>query len=137
MLDRPKFPGTHIEPTKCSMKDAEDYINKRCKFEESGEQVVKVKTHGAIRANSHKGNDFEEIEELLEKGLTPNEIFSLAFKYRKNDKIVRDTFYQKRFEETPTEREVTVYWHVGDSGSGKSYQFVKLCEQYGENEIYV
>lgn len=131
------FHGIHIEPTKGTKKDAEDYIHKRGKFAESDEKILYLETHGSIRANVQRSNDWEEIEELLEQGLTPNEIFSLAFKYRKHEKIVRDAYYQKRFDETPIQRDITVYWHVGDSGTGKSYEFVKLCEQHGETNLYM
>lgn len=131
------FPDIHIAPTKGSKKEAEDYINKRGKYKKSGEQVILVKTHGEIHASASNDSILEEIEKLLDAKLTPNEIMSVKFEFRKYEKIIKDAYFQRRFDETPIKRDVTVYWHVGDSGSGKSYTFVQLCEQYGEDHVYM
>jgi hypothetical protein len=130
------FPGMHIEPTKGSKKDAEDYINKRGKFKESGEQIIYTNRHGEIKGASGQRNDLEIIEELIKNGFTPNQVFDLSIQYRKHARIVKDAYYRKRYLETPTLREVNVYYHTGPSGSGKSYTRIGLVDIYGEDSIY-
>ena len=130
------FPGMHIEPTKGSKKDAEDYINKRGKFKESGEEIVYTNSHGEIKGASGQRNDLEIIEELINQGLTPNQIFDLSIQFRRHMRIVKDAYYRKRYKETPSLRPLKVYYHTGEAGSGKSYTRVGLVEQHGEENIY-
>ena len=79
----------------------------------------------------------EEIEQLIEQGLTPNDIFNTNFSFRRYEKMIRDAFFQKRAEETPIKRDVKVIWHVGDSGTGKSYSLLALTDMHGEDEVYI
>ena len=130
------FPGMNISPTKGSKKDAESYINKRGKFKESGEQIIYTNRHGEIKGATGQRNDLEIIEELIKQGMTPNEIFDISIQYRRYARIVKDAYYRKRYKETPTLREVTVYYHTGASGAGKSYTRIGLVEEHGEENIY-
>lgn len=131
------FPGMHIEPTKGSKDQAEDYINKRGKWEEKGESILCIVRHGEIKGKQGARKDFEIIEDLIQEGKTPNEIMDMSFSYRRYDKMIREAYYFRRFSQTPLQRDVSVYWHVGQSGSGKSYTLVKLSEQYGEDQVYM
>ena len=131
------FPGMHIEPTKGSKEQAEDYINKRGKWEEKGESILCTVRDGEIKGKQGARKDFEAIEDLIQEGKTPNEIMDMSFSYRRYDKMIREAYYYRRFSQTPLQRDVSVYWHVGHSGSGKSYTFVKLSEQYGEDQVYM
>jgi len=131
------FPSMHIEPTKGNKQQAEDYINKRGSFKEMGEEIICISRHGEIKANQGARNDLAVIEELLKKGLTPDEILAISIVYRKYEKIIRDHYYMMRKNKTPIENEKTVYWHVGHSGTGKSYTSVKLAEQYGKEQLYI
>lgn len=45
-------------------------------------------------------------------------------------------YFDKRDSETPFVRDVRVFWHMGESGSGKSYSRSKLVEKVGEENIY-
>ena len=130
------FPSWHLEPTKGDKKSAEDYILKRPPYDEIGEEIVYIGRHGEIKGRQGARNDLAVIEELIQQGKTPNEIFDLSLQYRKHEKIIRSGYYRKRYRETPTMRPVTVHWHVGDSGSGKSYTEVKLAEIHGEDSIF-
>jgi hypothetical protein len=131
------FPSMHIEPTKGNKDQAEDYINKRGKWEEKGEIIVYMNRHGEIKGCQGQRNDLEVIEELLNQGKTPNEIMAMSLGCRRYEKYVRDAYYQKRASETPIKRDITVYWHVGASGSGKSYEIVRLCEENKEENVYL
>lgn len=132
------FPGIHIERTLGSKKQAEDYIMKKGRFEEKNHTVIiPAVFHGEISASQGARNDLAIIEDLIAQGKTPNQIMELSINYRKHETLIKKTYFRKKYNETPIVRNVTVYWHVGDSGSGKSYTYANLVEQYGEENIYL
>lgn len=132
------FYGIHLEPTKGTKKQAEDYINKRGKFSEKGHTIIiPAQYKGTIQAQQGSRNDLALIEKLIDEGMTPNQIMDISIYYRNYEGLIRKTFFSKRSKETPVKRDVNVIWHTGESGSGKSYTYVQLCEQFGEEEIYL
>ncbi len=132
------FPSMHIEPTKGNKNQAKSYIEKKGKFEEKGHTVVvDARYHGDIVGHQGKRNDLLDIEQMINDGMKPSEIMRLSINYRKHETLIRKTYFDKRHAETDIMREVKVYWHMGDSGSGKSYQYVKLCELHGEDDVYM
>lgn len=130
------FPKAHLEPTRGTKEQAEDYINKRGKFEEKGEQVLYIAKFGEIKGFQGQRKDFEILEYFIEEGKTPNEIMDMSFGYRRYEKMIRDAYYRKREKETPFIRDIKVYWHVGLSGSGKSFVASKIIEEHGEDNLY-
>jgi hypothetical protein len=131
------FPSMHIEATKGNKEQAEDYIIKRGKWEEKGESVVCIVRHGEIKGAQGQRRDFDVIDELIRQGMTPGQVLAVSFSYRRFERMIRDSYYDKRKAETPLKRDVKVFWHVGGSGSGKSYSLVKLAEEHGEDKIYI
>lgn len=131
------FPKAHIEATKGTKAQAEAYITKQGIFQETGEKVLYTARRGEIKGRQGERTDLKEaIPGYIEQGLTPKEIYDISFWYRKYDRMIRDAYYQKRFDETPPFREVRVRWHVGEPGTGKSHTYIKLCEQEGRENIY-
>ena len=132
------YQGIHISVTRGSKEQAEDYINKRGRFEEKQHTVVVPAIYrGVIKANRGTRNDLDIIKELVEQGLTPNQIMDKNIHFRKNSEIIVAEYFRKRNLETPMQREVKVVWHVGESGSGKSYTSIKLGEIHGNENIYM
>lgn len=129
--------GMHFEPTKGSKAEAEGYIKKIGKWEEKGEQILHTEQYGEIAGNQGARGDLNEIEELIEQGKTPTEIMAMKFAWRKYEKMIKDAFFYKRSRDTPPKRDVKVVWHVGLSGSGKSWSYVRLCEELGEDLVYL
>lgn len=128
----------HFEATKGYKAQVEDYIQKRGVFAEKGEQVLHTCYAGEIKgAQPGRRADLEEIAALLDAGHTPEEIMRMNFLYRRYERMIRSAFFDKRKRETPPRREVKVHYLVGPSGSGKSYTYVKLCEELGEEAIYL
>lgn len=78
----------------------------------------------------------QQIHNMIENGEKPEQIFEKSLVLRQYESIIRKQFFAKRFSETPPIRDVTIIWHLGLSGSGKSYSYVKLCEKYGASEVY-
>ena len=101
------FKGIHIEPTRGTKAQAEDYINKRGKFEEKNHTViVPAMYHGEIKANKGARNDLDIIEELLEQGKTPNEIMDLSIHFRKFENMIRKQFLRLKYKATQQIRKV-------------------------------
>ncbi len=131
------FPTMHIERTKGTKDEAEDYINKVGKFEEKGEKVICSAHHGEIKGAQGNRRDYEIIEQLVEQGKTPSEIEAESFGFRRYDTMIRKAYFDKRRKETPSKRDIKVVWHVGESGSGKSYSQLDLYEKYGRDNVYL
>lgn len=131
------YPKAHIEPTKGTKEQAEDYINKRGKFSEKGEEVVYIAKYGEIKGAQGQRRDLEILQDFIDKGMTPSQIMALNIAYRRHEKLIKDAFFDKRKRETPLLRDVKVVWHIGESGSGKTYSYVKACEEHGEDDVYL
>ena len=132
------FKGIHIEPTRGNKEQAEDYIHKRGSFaEKSHTVIIPAVIRGTIKANQGTRKDLDIIQELLEQGKTPNEIMDISIYYRKHETLIRKQYFRMQVKIIPLTREVKLYWHVEESGSGKSYTYVKLCQEYGKDKVYM
>lgn len=126
----------HIEATKGNKDQAEKYINKQPPYDEVGEQVIFTNRHGEIKGRQGQRRDLDIIEELLSQGMTPDTILDLSLSYRRYEKFIRDAYYRKRIKDTLPKRDIQVFWHWGESGSGKSYTYDELILSKGEENIY-
>ena len=131
------YPPAHVQVTRGSKERAEDYINKRGKFAEKGEKVVYVAKYGEIKGAQGQRKDLEVIQDYLDQGLKPQEIMEKNLSYRRYDKMIRDAYFALRTKETPLYREIKVIWHVGDSGTGKTYAVLGLMEDNPDNVYMV
>lgn len=77
-----------------------------------------------------------QIESMLDSGMTPSEIMNKSLVCRQYETLIRKQYFAKRFAETPPLRDIDVIWHLGASGSGKSYSYVKLCEAHADLVFY-
>lgn len=127
------FPRAHIAPTAGNKTEAEDYINKRGKWQEKGEIVVCIRYYGEIRGKQGQRTDLVTIEKLLDDGVHPNDILLQNLKNEKFETIIKQHYFRKKLKAAPVERVVNVYWHVGATGSGKTHVLHKLNEKYPDN----
>ena len=128
--------GAHFERTRGSKAQAEAYILKLPPHDEKGEKVLYVLRHGEISGRQGKRSDLDEINNLINDGMTPTEIMNHNIRFRRFEKIVKTAYFAKRNSETPIVRKIEVHYLVGDSGTGKSYKYAQLCEEFGEGNIY-
>lgn len=131
------FPRAHLKPTGGTKAQAEDYINKRGKWEEKGEQVVCIKYRGEIRGAQGRRTDLITVEKLLDDGMHPNDILLKSLSNEKYESIIKQHYFRKKLKDAPIQRDVKVFWHVGNSGSGKTYVLHKLYEKYPDNVYLV
>lgn len=129
--------NTHIEPQLGGKDSLKSYLLKEGKYEEKGEQVLYAKGLEVIQGNQGKRNDLDEIELLLNDGATPEEIFEVSFRYRKYEKMIKSAYIDRRIKETPLIKESHNEWHVGNSGSGKTYYYYQLCEKFSPEKVYM
>ena len=129
--------NAHIEPQLGGKDQLRGYLLKKGKYEEKGEQILFSKGLDVIQDIQGKRSDLDEIEALLEDGLTPDEIFAESFRFRKYEKMIRADFLARRIRETPLIKTMHNEYHWGQSGSGKTYTYYKLCEEYSSSDVYL
>lgn len=128
----------HIEATKGNKKQVLDYINKQGKFEEKGEKILYKLEVGEIKGYQRgKRNDLENIKQMIDNGLTPSQIIDGDINLLRLEDYIEKIYYRKKLKETPYMRDVKVYWHFGESGTGKSYTSYKYIEKFGRENVYV
>lgn len=129
--------NTHIEPQLGGKEKLRAYLLKEDEYAEKGEQVLYSKGLDIIQDAQGKRSDLEEIEALLNDGLTPSEIFEESFRYRKYEKMIKADYLARRVKETPLIKNMQNEYHWGESGSGKTYTYIKMCQQYTPDEVYL
>lgn len=137
------FNHGHIEEkTQGSPQECRAYIRKEGKKHQGKAETNFPDTfyeEGSIPSfflSNDRVDMLEQIQEMIDNGERPEQIFEKSLVFRQYESIIRKQFFAKRFSETPPLREVKVIWHLGASGSGKSYSYVKLCEEHGASEVY-
>lgn len=136
-----KFQEAHIEAARGTNAENRAYVAKAGeKWAEKAATSVPgtFEEWGELPEDKQPGerSDLFLIGELIAAGLTPEQIMTMNFAWRRYEKIIRSGYFAKRKAETPYEREVKVHYLVGESGSGKSYTHVTLCEELGEEAVY-
>lgn len=131
---RELFPGVHLEVTKGTKKQAEDYIYKRGAFAEKGEKIICCKIVGEITGSQGKRSDLDKIADMVHSGMSLLQIQdALGCNYEKYEHIVKGYFFRMQQKDMPRIRNIDVIWHVGVSGSGKSYSYE--IDPRGDDEV--
>lgn len=128
---------SHVEEQRSTKAQLTKYLLKQGEFEEKGEVVLYASGLDDLQDGQGSRNDLAVIEDMLNKGFNPRQIMEVKLSYRRYEKMIRAAFFDKRREATPFIRDVKVYWHVGLSGSGKTYTAQLLMEQYGKDEVFI
>lgn len=126
----------HVEPCKGGKDNLMKYILKEEQYAETGEAVLHEIGRENIKVHKGKRTDLEEIEELIQQGLTPREIMGMKLSYCRYEKEIKNAYLIKRVREAPLRKNMYVEWHCGESGTGKSYCYDILCKTYDSDDIY-
>lgn len=130
------FSTIHIEPTKGNKKQAEDYINKVGIYAEKGETIIAKFQHGDIAGRQGQRVDLYEAKKMIDAGMTPDEILDSDIAYYRQEKYIRAAYMAKKRKDVGTYRDVSVEWHFGESGSGKTYIYNQLLKYVDVKNIY-
>lgn len=128
---------SHVEPQLGGKKELSGYLLKEGKYAEKGERVLYTLGIENIQDNQGSRSDLEDIEEMLLKNMTPQQILSQSFRYYKYQNMILNAYADLRISNAPVRTNVYAEYHVGESGTGKSYTYNMLCEQYGIDNIYL
>lgn len=126
----------HCEPQLGGKKELTSYLLKQPPYEEKGEKVLFSIGLEHIQDVKGKRNDIEEIQEMLEEGKTPSQIME-HFPYRRYEKMIRSAYIDMKIKNTPVIQDKECIWIVGESGTGKTYTYFDLCNQYGAENVYL
>lgn len=129
--------NSHVEPQLGGKKALTDYMIKKGKYEEKGEEVLYTIGIDNVEDVQGKRSDLEEIEDLLDKGWTPDQILDQNLRYYRFEKAIRARFARMKLKSMPRRRPVYTEYHFGDSRSGKTFCYNELCDKIGEDEIYL
>jgi hypothetical protein len=127
---------SHIELCRGGKTKLMKYILKEDEYAEKGEQVLCEAGRENIRVNRGHRSDLEEIEFMIVQGYTPREIMNEKFSYRRYEKQIKSAYADKKLKEAPLRKQMYVEWHVGESGTGKSYFYEELCKNHDADDIY-
>lgn len=128
---------SHIEPQLGGKENLKRYLLKEGEYIEKGEQVLYTQGLDCIEDNQGKRNDLDEIEDYINKGYTPEQIYEICFRYRKYERMIKSAYMQKRIAETPLVKTMFNEYHFGSSGTGKTYTYIKLCNKFSPEEVYL
>ncbi len=137
------FPHSHIEekvmgsPQECRAyirKEGERHKEK--KETNLSETFYEEGTIPTFKLSNDRVEMLIQIEDMINQGMRPEQIMEQSVVFRQFETIIRKSFFAKRLKETPPLRQIKIVWHLGASGSGKSFSYTQLCEQYGEDEVF-
>lgn len=131
------FGNAHTEPQLGGKDALKDYILKEGKYKEKGEEVLfSLGIENIQDVHQGKRTDLDVIKEMINDGAIPSEIYDFNIRFRKYEKMIMSEYIAKRIKDAPLVKQMQNEWHCGESGSGKSYTYIKLCEEYGRDNIY-
>lgn len=128
---------SHVEPQLGGKKELKSYLLKEPPYDESGEKVLYAYGLENVQERKGKRSDLDEIENLIEQGMTPVEIMETHFSYRRYEKMIKSAYIEKRIRETALIKDMHNEYHIGDAGSGKTYYYYQLCEKYKPENVYL
>lgn len=127
-------PGMHFEATKGNKQQAEDYIYKRGKFEEKGEEILAFVQYGEIKGCQGHRTDLIGLYNMISDGMSNYDIIQenprYMFSIEKIDRV-RQTVLEEKFSDVWRTLDVTYIW--GMTGTGKTRG---VMEQYGYRNVF-
>lgn len=131
------FGNSHVQPQLGGKKQLTDYLVKEKIHADKKEQVLCTKNLDVIQDAQGNRSDLKQIELLINQGNTPEQIFEMSFSFRRYEKMIKQAYLSKRIKDMGVTKEMHNEYHFGESGTGKTNTYIKLCEKYGRGNIYL
>ncbi len=80
---------------------------------------------------------YQDLEDYVKQGMTPSQIILQDARFAMHEQMVQSYFGAYRQSKIEPLREVMTVYHTGEVGAGKSYTYVQLCSDYGEENVYL
>ena len=138
-----RFPHSEIEVAGGTVDEVLDYFHKRgseANEAKAGTTRCKPVFWGECFVDNRGlwGNGvLEKIDGLLKGGYSPMEIYAQTPKFAFYASAIERTYNARRVSEIPSFREVNVEYHFGKTATGKTHEYIKLCEQGLADETYL
>lgn len=138
--------NSHVEFQKGGQASLLAYLKKEPPYDEKGEIVLYTlgleNFQGKKSAGQGHRSDLSDIQDMLDRGMSPDAIMlEGGIKYTMFKKHIINYYTMKRKKETALIKEITVEYHVGKSGTGKTNVYVELCGKedspYSPDDIYL
>lgn len=139
-------PKAHWDPCRGTIEQNRDYVFKQGKWVDSEKGTTALpetqREWGEIPSEceefpSRKSDVMDAINEMIEEGLSPSEIMSKHAGYCEYADTIKRAYILRRTADVPPVRDVRVHYVVGASGSGKTYTYKRLCDRFGDCDVYL
>lgn len=135
-----RYPKFHIDVTGANeAEEVESYISKTGKHEGKGEQLCEPVKWGEYFCTNRSAAKklYQDLEEYVKQGMTPSQIILQDARFAMHEQMVQSYFGAYRQSRIKPLREVKTIYHTGEVGAGKSYTYVQLCNEHGEENVYL
>lgn len=139
-------PKVHWDPCRGTIEQNRDYVFKQGKWVDSEKGTTALpetqREWGELPSKceefpSRKSDVMDAINEMIEEGLCPSEIMAKHAGYCEYADTIRRAYILRRAADVPPVRNVNVHYVVGASGSGKTYTYKRLCDRFGDCDVYL
>ena len=140
------IPKAHWDPCRGTIEQNRDYVFKTGKWADSEKGTTALpetqREWGELPSEceefpSRKSDVMDAINEMIEEGLCPSEIMGMHAGYCEYADTIRRAYILRRAADVPPVRNVNVHYVVGASGSGKTYTYKRLCDRFGDSDVYL
>jgi len=127
--------NSHVEAV-ASKSALADYITKEGDYSNSLEKILCVVGRENIVNVQGNRSDLDVIEEMVNQGMSAEEIMTVNIRYRRYEKMIRGACAQYKRKNSSRKRQITAYWHYGEYGSGIENVNDILCNKYGDEKVF-
>lgn len=127
----------HCDAQLSNKKQMTEYLLKMGKHSEKGEKVLSALGLDNIQ-NAEKIDMLTQARQRFSEGYSVNDLLKEDARYYRNhtDETIKKMYLDKMYDEMPLVKDLKVYWHCGQSGSGKTQVYRKLVKDFGEESVY-
>lgn len=139
-------PKAHWDPCRGTIEQNRDYVFKQGKWVDSEKGTTALpetqREWGEIPTEckefpSNKSDVMDAINEMIEEGLSPSEIMGMHAGYCEYADTIRRAYILHKAADVPPVRDVRVHYVTGGPGSGKTYTYKRLCDRFGDSDVYL